>query len=78
MRNLGRTSAKFPLLTGQQHLHLHPDRNHDRGLNTTLQCLRVSTAVRTLLFVRDACNLLTLCIARADSWIVLPDVRVVA
>jgi hypothetical protein len=49
------------------HRHPHPDRNHDRGLNRTLQCLRVSTAARTLLFARDVCNLLTLCIARADT-----------
>jgi len=70
--------ANIPLLTGRQHLHLHPDCNHHQGRSRTLQRLRVSTGVCTLSFAQDACNLLTLCTARADSWIATPTARVVA
>jgi hypothetical protein len=67
--------ANFSLLTGRHHFHPHPDRNHDRGLNRTLQHLRICAAIFNLLFARDVCNLLTLCV---DSWIDMPAARNVA
>jgi len=72
---LGSMGANILLLTGRQHLHPPPERNHDRGLSRTLQRLRTSTAVWTLSFARGVCNLLTLCTARADSWIIMPTAR---
>ncbi|KAM0706783.1 hypothetical protein Q7P35_006113 [Cladosporium inversicolor] len=62
---LGGMGANISLLTGRQHLHSHPDRNHNQGLSRTLQRLRTSAAVCTLPFAREICNLLTLCTARA-------------
>ena len=72
---LGGMGANMSLFTGRRHLHPHPDRNHNRGLSRTLQRLRISAAVCTLPFALAICNLLTLCIARAETWIVMPTAR---
>lgn len=62
---LGGMGANIATLTGRQHLHPHPDRNHNQGLSRTLQRLRICSAVCTLPFAPGICNLLTLCTARA-------------